>query len=81
MQEIAGLGECKPFTLAAQSLGLAVTTFGPTHGANIGTVTLTLQGSDFTSQTVVSLQRGTGPLLSARVWTFRTAVPSTPRST
>ena len=58
VQVSPGSGSGQPFTLSAQSLGLAVTTFGPTHGANAGTVTLTLQGSDFTPQTVVSLAFG-----------------------
>ncbi len=53
--------------MSAKSLGLAVTTFGPTHGANAGTVTLTLQGSDFTPKTVVSLAfGGTGTPLDAQ---------------
>ncbi len=67
VQGAPGSGSGQPFTLRAQSLGLAVTTFGPTQGANVGTVTLTLQGSDFTPQTVVSLDLGgTGSPLAAQ---------------
>jgi YD repeat-containing protein len=60
VQGAQGTGSGQPFTLRAQSLGLAVTTFGPTHGANVGTVTVTLQGSDFTPETAVSLVPAAG---------------------
>jgi RHS repeat-associated protein len=45
----------KPFTITAQELAFQVLSVSPDHGSNTGPVTLTVQGSQFSPGTVVSL--------------------------
>ena len=64
----------KPFTLTIQALPLQVLGVGPDHGGNVGPVTLTVHGTQFTAGTTISLvpAGGGAPVASSGV-TFQDA--------
>ena len=57
---LSGAGAGEPFTLVPSLTNFAATSFTPSSASTGGQVTMDVSGSNFTSQTTVSLQGGSG---------------------
>jgi RHS repeat-associated protein len=65
-----GAGGGTPFTLKAAAAGFEIVTFDPAQASNTGTATVSLTGSQFTPQTVLSLHGPGGAALDASAVQF-----------
>jgi RHS repeat-associated protein len=66
-----GAGTGQPFTLRADTVPFAVTSFTPTTASNAGQATITITGADLTGQTEVNLLGSANNTIAASNVTFK----------